>query len=66
MGSTLLPPANEVYEGYVFTDVGGSLSGGSLQGGLCPGGGICPAARILLECILVDHRCIMFIWEVNL
>ena len=38
-----LPPANEVWEGYVFTGVclsiGGSLSTGrvSVQGGLCHG-----------------------------
>ena len=42
----LLPPANEVCEGYVFTGVclftwGVSVWGGLCPGGLCPGG-LCP------------------------
>ena len=65
----LLPPANEVCKGYVFTGVCLSTGGGGLcpEGRLCPGGslsrgslskgGLCQhvrAVRILLECILVD------------
>ena len=51
IGTSLsLPPANEVCDGYVFTDVclstGRSLSGGSLSGGLCLGG-LCPGRESL-------------------
>ena len=52
-----LPPANEVCESYVFTDVclstgvsvqGGFCPEGSLSGGLCPGG-LCPGVSLSRE-----------------
>ena len=42
----LLPPANEVCEGYVFTGVCLSTGGVSVQGGLCLGVGLCPGGSL--------------------
>ena len=48
--SALLPPANEVCEGNVFTDVCLSTWGSLFRGGFCPGGlypgGLCPGGPL--------------------